>query len=88
MASLDHDVIFTNVALTDDGDVWWEGMEKDTGTLPAHLTDWQGLDWTPEIARCGRQTAAGSAPECPFYRSCHQQPGARQRLGRPGRGAD
>ena len=79
METLWGNCIFTNTALTDDGDVWWEGM---TDTPPARATDWQGNPWTPESRHAGRP------PQRPLHRARQPVPVDRARVGGSRRRAD
>ena len=79
--TMDANTVFTNTALTDDGDVWWEDLTDDP---PAHLTDWKGQSWTPDVRRprprtrtrasaCRRRSARRSRPSGRTRRACRSR---------------
>ena len=76
MATVARNTIFTNVALTPEGGVWWEGMTEEP---PAECLDWRGERWTPEVGRLAGKTAAH--PERTVHGARVAVPDHRCRLG-------
>ena len=75
MKMVEHDTIFTNVAMTPDGDVWWEGMDGDP---PAGLIDWQGQPVAPGLEASRRRIPTAASP-----RRCATIPRSRPKANRP-----